>query len=158
MNALHEILVRWLPMGMTVEQPRSSDADDPPGRHAQAATAFDSTVAISTKTLETISALDPSRGKELATKVINVYETSSADLIQTLADALSDSDEHGVSSAAHALKSSSGNVGAERLVSMCREIELAARDNVLDGLTERLAAVQMEHRIVLDELRKWSRS
>jgi len=158
MNALHEILVRWLPMGTTVEQPRSRDADDPPGPHAQAATAIDSTAAISTKTLEIISTLDPSRGKELATQVINVYETSSVDLIQTLADALSDSDEHGVSSAAHALKSSSGNVGAERLVSMCREIELAARDNVLDGLTERLAAVQMEHRIVLDELRKWSRS
>jgi len=158
MNALHTILARWLPMISPVESPLASATDEPPAQASQPRTDTGNIGAVSTKTLEIISALDPALGKSLAARVINVYATSSADLVKTLADALSKGDGNGVSSAAHALKSSSGNVGAERLVSMCREIELAARDNDLDDLTERLAAVRTEHRVVLDELHKWTRS
>jgi HPt (histidine-containing phosphotransfer) domain-containing protein len=115
-----------------------------------------SDAAIHTKALEMIGLLDPAQGKELANRVIGVYADNSIELINTLSEALNDGDVDRVRTAAHALKSSSGNVGATRLVTMCRAIEMAARDKELNGLTERLAAVKREHVQVLGDLRKWS--
>jgi len=154
MDNLRTILQRWLPM-MDAD---SIQQDDEPTVEGRRLSDLDFMGAVSTKTLEMIGSLDPDKGKELATRVIDVYESSSADLIQTLTVALDDRDEDKLRTTAHALKSSSGNVGAERLMTMCREIEVAARDRELEGIAERLSALQSEHRLVLEELRKWTRS
>ena len=43
-------------------------------------------------------------------------------------------------------------------MTMCREIEVAARDRELEGMAERLTTLRNEHQLVLEELRKWTQS
>ncbi|MFQ5609292.1 MAG: response regulator, partial [Woeseiaceae bacterium] len=154
MQDLRVILGRWLPM----QEPGRNPADDDTTEELSQLSETPFARPVSAKALEMIGALDPSQGKELAARVIKVYETNSADLLEALTTAFSDQDEDKVRSVAHALKSSSGNVGAERLMTLCREMEIAARDRELDGMAERLVALREEHRLVLDELRKWTRT
>jgi signal transduction histidine kinase/CheY-like chemotaxis protein/HPt (histidine-containing phosphotransfer) domain-containing protein len=154
MDDLRSTIARWLPM--TEGEPVVEDDD--PTAEGRRLSDMDFMGAVSTKALEAIGALDPEQGKDLATRVIAVYATSSADLVESLREAVSEEDSNKVRTTAHALKSSSGNVGAERLMTMCREIELAARDREIEGMAERLTALQEEHQQVIDELRKWTQS
>jgi signal transduction histidine kinase/CheY-like chemotaxis protein/HPt (histidine-containing phosphotransfer) domain-containing protein len=151
MNGLRSVLAKWLPTVPDIGTQDVSANDEMSPADDQKSDA-----AIHTKALEMIGLLDPAQGKELANRVIGVYADNSIELINTLSEALNDGDVDRVRTAAHALKSSSGNVGATRLVTMCRAIEMAARDKELNGLTERLAAVKREHVQVLGDLRKWS--
>ena len=151
MGQLRTILIHWL---TSIDTDAASDDLDDVGSGAYATA--DGQNAVSLQVLETISALDPQQGKSLANRVIGIYESNSAELIESIANALEERNGNKVRSAAHALKSSSGNVGAEHLVTMCRAIEFAAKENDLDGMLERLDAVRQEHRKVLLELSKWS--
>ncbi|MDH3509871.1 MAG: response regulator [Gammaproteobacteria bacterium] len=151
MKELRSILAKWLPTTKAFDAQEVGENVKPSSNVDQ-----EPDTAIQIEALEMIGLLDPAQGKNLATRVIGVYENSSIELIDRLSDALSDGDVDRVRTAAHALKSSSGNVGAARLVTMCRDIELAARDKELNGLIERLAAIKKEHAQVLGELRKWS--
>jgi two-component system sensor histidine kinase/response regulator len=157
MNALHETIVKWLP---TLDESTSAidiAAEPAPNElPPESAAQFKYRGAISTQALEMISSLDQSQGKDLANRIITVYESSSAELIDALTSALSTNDRKGIGSAAHALKSSSGNVGAERLVSMCKDIETAAHNSDSSDLTGCLMTLQEEHRLVIEELKKWS--
>jgi len=154
MDDLRSILTHWVPtIGTPAAAPElTDDAREP------LAESLDGQSAVSIKALETIKSLDPERGKELANRIIGVYEDSSQQLIDSLVEALDGRDENRVRSAAHALKSSSGNVGAERLASMCKDIESAARDKEMAGMVDRLTALRQEHVKVLDELRHWSQN
>jgi two-component system sensor histidine kinase/response regulator len=151
MNDLRSVLAQWLPTATDEAGQNDEDRSDLSLDSEQAPE-----TAIHTKALEMIGSLDPIQGKELAIRVIGVYEDNSAELIDTLAEAMTDGDVDRVRTAAHALKSSSGNVGATRLVTLCRDIEMAAREKELDGMIEQLAVVKREHAQVLGELRKWS--
>jgi CheY-like chemotaxis protein/HPt (histidine-containing phosphotransfer) domain-containing protein len=105
--------------------------------------------------LESIASLDPANGQALIGRLLEVYETSSRDLVDQIAGALARQHADGLRKAAHALRSSSGNVGAERLVECCRGLETAARAGdftTLPGLVEALLA---EHRSVIEQLRQW---
>lgn len=59
--------------------------------------------------------------------------------MQAAADA---SDAASIVRPAHTLKSSSAALGAMRLAAIAREIEMAGRDGVADGLAERVAAAR----------------
>lgn len=151
MSDLRSVLAQSLPI---VDEPAANNLS---ANHDSPKTIGDDPNAvIQTKTLEMIGALDPVHGKELTAKVIRTYEENSTELIRSLSDALNHGDEDRVRTAAHALKSSSGNVGAARLMAMCRAIEKAAQEKELVGLPEQFAGVKREHSQVLDELRKWS--
>jgi len=152
MDQLRTILARWLPMSNMVlgeddetEKPKKTSENLPNS-------------AVSLNALESIGHLDPGQGKELASRIIDVYRENSAELIEAISEALRLGDQETIRLSAHALKSSSGNVGADRLVEMCRNIEIAARDNELENILERLMAVKLEHIQVLDALTEWRQS
>ena len=148
---LRSVLAKWLPTKTEIANQDIGASDE-----SALIAAEESGSAIHTKALEMIGSLDPAQGKELASKVIGVYEENSIELMQALSDALNDGDEDRVRTTAHALKSSSANVGATRLTTMCRNIEKAAGEKQLNGLLEGFSAVEREHSQVLGELRKWS--
>ena len=54
---------------------------------------------------------------------------------------------------AHKLKSSSGWLGADRLVALCAEMDMSARKGNLDGADERLRQVELEVKRVEQALR-----
>jgi CheY-like chemotaxis protein len=156
MEDLRAVLIHWLASGdlaPTDSNDLESMETEDPGTDSKATS--DGLQTISAQVLEMIQALDPKNGKALANRVIGVYQSNSSELIESIADALEKSDENKIRTAAHALKSSSGNVGAERLVGMCREIEFAAKDKDMDGMLDRLTAIRFEHDKVLSELSRW---
>jgi HPt (histidine-containing phosphotransfer) domain-containing protein len=53
---------------------------------------------------------------------------------------------------AHSLKGNSANVGAERLVVLCRQLEADARSGAVERATERVAAAAAEFERVRTEL------
>ncbi len=144
---LRSIVGRWLSSGSTV-------ADDSERPQLAAPPANEATV-IRAMALEAIQSLDPGQGDALVLKVIKVYEENSAELISVLADAFNTGSAEEIRKTAHALKSSSGNVGAERFADMCRDIEQAAKNGSFEGMAEKIAALNMEHDAVLAELNSW---
>jgi two-component system sensor histidine kinase/response regulator len=110
---------------------------------------------ITKSVLDTINSLSADDDDALLNRVIGLYQSSSADLIEALEEALDARDGKAMRSAAHSLKSSSGNVGAERLVNMCRDMETAARENSLEEMPDRFDKLRCEHKKVLKELNDW---
>jgi two-component system sensor histidine kinase/response regulator len=159
MEDLRALLIHWL-SSIDIPSAVENRSDSLENRGASASESVpirssDGNETVSVRVLETISALDPKNGKALTNRVIGVYQSNSSELIESIANALEERDENRIRTAAHALKSSSGNVGAERLVGMCKEIEFAARANEMDGMLERLSAVRLEHKKVLARLGSW---
>jgi two-component system sensor histidine kinase/response regulator len=109
---------------------------------------------IQLRTLESIVALDPANGEALLARLLDTYETSSAELVATVGAALDSGNTEELRRVAHALKSSSGNVGAEQLFELCRNLEAAARSRDLASLPELVAALKRAHAEAVHELRK----
>jgi CheY-like chemotaxis protein/HPt (histidine-containing phosphotransfer) domain-containing protein len=83
---------------------------------------------------------------ELAT----IYLDDAPQRLAAIRDAAANNDAAGVASAAHALKSSSGNIGAETMRQLCAALEAAGQQGVVDSeLIARLekAYATVEHRL-----------
>lgn len=93
----------------------------------------------------------------LLRQVIDIYLESSTKLVAQIDAALASADAGAAGSAAHALKSSSGNVGAIAVTKLAAAIEAAARDNSLERVealhAELLAAFAVARRALSEELR-----
>jgi signal transduction histidine kinase/CheY-like chemotaxis protein len=104
------------------------------------------------QTLGRIRALHRPGSPDLLTKVVGLYTANSTALTESIRQAALANDAAGLLQAAHALKSSSANVGAVVLADLCRDVETAVGDGQLELaclLVERLLA---EHRQVLQAL------
>ncbi|HPP46535.1 MAG TPA: Hpt domain-containing protein, partial [Accumulibacter sp.] len=66
--------------------------------------------------------------------------------------AVQEGDADGLRKAAHGMKSSSANVGAEALAALCKELELIGRAGTVDGADELLVQAEQELRQVLAAL------
>ena len=86
---------------------------------------------INPKALDTIRRLQQPGAPNLLQKIITIYLDSSRQLVATLRSALAAGDANAISQAAHALKSSSANVGAMALAEVCRALEAAGRSGNL---------------------------
>jgi CheY-like chemotaxis protein len=75
--------------------------------------------------------------------ITGLFREDAALRIHELRDAAGRNDAETIARAAHALKSSSGNIGASRMYSLCASIESTARQNNLGGvagMVEQLAS------------------
>ena len=108
------------------------------------------------ETLESIVSLDPANGAGLLARLIRMYENNSIELLQAIKTSFAADDGIALSKAAHALKSSSGNVGAERLSALCKEIELAARGGDLVSIETEVEMLVIEHGMVIEKLHQYS--
>jgi len=79
---------------------------------------------------------------------------SSSELVETLRRAAASDDLGAMSRAAHALKSSSANVGATTLTATCHEVERAARENRTEAAKALVKRLIGEHREVLRALKQ----
>jgi HPt (histidine-containing phosphotransfer) domain-containing protein len=106
-------------------------------------------------TLESIIALDPTSGEGLLARLIGMYESNSVELLKDIQASYTAQDAERVRKGAHALKSSSGNVGAERLAVICKEIEFAARKDALAAIEGHVAMLADEHSMVIKRLHEY---
>jgi HPt (histidine-containing phosphotransfer) domain-containing protein len=86
-------------------------------------------------------------------ELIQTYFDTAPKLIESLRDAIADSDTPVVQKAAHTLKGSSASLGASVLSSHCRELEMLARSQTLEGAPGYLASINSEYERVERALR-----
>jgi CheY-like chemotaxis protein len=102
--------------------------------------------------LDTLRALQPADGSDLLTNLIGVYRSSSAELLESLSEAVERGDAQATQQAAHALKSSSLNVGARLLGSLCRQLEAMGREREIEGAKDLFGRIVAERERALEAL------
>lgn len=135
-EALAAMLGRWLPAGAR----KSPAIHVVPASHAapsEAPTTLDQTRLDSIRSMGGAS--------NLLAKVARLYVESTPALLGKLEQGFRCGDHQAISVAAHTMKSSSANLGANRLADLCRELELAARNRTIGAATPGLREIQVEY-------------
>ncbi|MBL0124625.1 MAG: Hpt domain-containing protein [Betaproteobacteria bacterium] len=96
------------------------------------------------RVLDSIRALDKSGGNAVLARLIGIYQKSAPPLVQAIRAAADAGDVAAVSRAAHTLRPSSLYVGATRLGSLCREIEVAGKATPPAMSLAQVAALEAE--------------
>ncbi len=77
--------------------------------------------------------------------LLEAYLSDGPKRLDQMRSAFQDLDFETLASAAHALKGSSSNMGAQELSEVCAEIEKLARSNSTDGLEEKVEEVMLAY-------------
>lgn len=90
----------------------------------------------------------------LLPQLINVYIDDAGRLQAAAEDAIKKDRRDDLRRAAHTLKSTSANLGATALSSLCNELEMLARSGEIHGSEELLSKIKTEFERVRADLRK----
>jgi len=101
---------------------------------------------IDFSTLETLRSLQQPGQPDIVAKIIRTYLDEAPPLLKRLADAETSHDTTALYQAAHALKSSSFNVGALELAKHCKELEAIGREDATAGITPLMCAIETGYR------------
>jgi signal transduction histidine kinase/CheY-like chemotaxis protein/HPt (histidine-containing phosphotransfer) domain-containing protein len=140
-------LLRWLPQSGSVP---AGAAPAPPApsanslAHSGATTVCAPDEPINPRALHAIRHLPGPNGASLVAKVIRAYLADTPARLAQIRAALEARDAEALRKAAHGMKSSSANVGAEHLAALCKELETMGRSASLDGAALVLAAADAE--------------
>jgi signal transduction histidine kinase/ligand-binding sensor domain-containing protein/CheY-like chemotaxis protein len=144
-EALRGILVRWL-----AKSGEGSIASTSARSAALPAPANES--LLDGATLEALRALPRSGPKDMLTHIVELYLLDSRGLIASIEQSLDTGNGMELARAAHAWRSYNGNVGANGLAQLCRELEDAARAGSFDAARAIYTRIEALHRRVRDEL------
>ncbi len=97
--------------------------------------------------------LDPDGGWGLTRRLLQVYLDSSPPLTHKLEQAIPAGDAGAAREAAHALKSSSANIGGQRAAEHFRALEALAKDGRLDEAALRIGPARAEYDRLIAEVR-----
>jgi CheY-like chemotaxis protein/HPt (histidine-containing phosphotransfer) domain-containing protein/anti-sigma regulatory factor (Ser/Thr protein kinase) len=144
-ETLRAVLARWLPAAKPtlVETPTELPRETP----------LTTTQTLDPSVLEAIRALAAPGTPDLLEQVVHLYVQSSPDLMAAIREGCIAGNHEQVRVAAHTLKSSSANLGAQRLAELCKRLELAARAGTLPSNAPPFAEIESEYervRVALD--------
>ncbi|MBI2293909.1 MAG: response regulator [Betaproteobacteria bacterium] len=142
---LSDALQRWLPAPPAARADGASTAPALAPTQAAEPPAAD---AVDLSALHKIRALQREGAPNLVHKLVKLFISNSAKLVENMKQALSTADAPQLQRAAHTLKSSSAILGASRLAEYCKRLETSARNAALDGADELLSQIDREHRTV----------
>jgi hypothetical protein len=135
-EALHAILARWL--ATSAQVPTTAAPPHLP--------------LLDSVTLDALRALPRNGQKDMLTHIGELYLLDSSGLIACIEEAIGRTDGPGLARAAHAWRSYNGNVGANGLAQLCRELEECARSANFTAAGAIYAQIQSMHHQVRDEL------
>jgi HPt (histidine-containing phosphotransfer) domain-containing protein len=124
----------------------------PAGEPAAVSAPADAPV-LDSQALLRIRGMQQQGGPDILATVIDLYLDSSQALIEKIRAGIAAGDTKSVCDAAHTLKSSSANLGAQRLPAMARQLESMRRESDLELLRPLAAELILEHERVVEALR-----
>ena len=139
---LQAIMARWFPvanLSMTAPHPAPRDAD---------ATA----PAINLSVLDALREIDPDGSMELAHEIMRTFLESAQKRVAHIEQAVREGDSEMLGQAAHALKSSTANVGAETLSGLYNQLEKLGRESRIDEAHALLEQVRKEHQRAVTDM------
>ena len=89
--------------------------------------------SINPRALAAIGELSAANGASLVRKVVSAFLADTPARLAQMQNAAAASDAEALRKAAHGLKSSCANIGAERLAALCLELEAIGRADTVDG-------------------------
>jgi HPt (histidine-containing phosphotransfer) domain-containing protein len=138
---LRALLDRWLPR-----------AGEPTGTysaisraHLREPTLAPGADAIDFEALQSVRELDPAGGMDLVKTILRIFIESAGESVTRIENAILARDGEQLAAAAHALKSSTANVGAKTLSEFYRQLEQLGREGRLAEARELLIQVRPEH-------------
>jgi signal transduction histidine kinase/ligand-binding sensor domain-containing protein/DNA-binding response OmpR family regulator/HPt (histidine-containing phosphotransfer) domain-containing protein len=137
-DALHNTLAKWLVQRSVVVAA--------PTAPAAAESLLDHGI------LSALRALPRSGPKDMLSHIGEIYLTDSGRLVETIEQGLRDGDAVSLARAAHAWRSYNGNVGANALALLCRDLEGHARAGNLGAAQETFTQIQGLRTRVREEL------
>ena len=138
-EALHGMLARWLAGPKPAQSPLIAA---PPA----------CAPLLDGATLDALRSLPRSGPKNMLTHIGELYLLDSRNLLVTIEQSLEAGNGADLARAAHAWRSYNGNVGANSLAQLCRELEDAARSGNFSAARATYAEIQALHHRVRDEL------
>lgn len=94
--------------------------------------------------LNALRQLNPANGVNVLKKLIAIYLKSAPGFLSQIENAIQAKDNHSLRRAAHTLKSSTVNIGAETLADICQKLEDFGDNNQVDEAAKLLAKFQHE--------------
>jgi len=138
---LQALLARWLPRAGAPSSTRTA----PGNAYARDAAITAGSDAIDLGALQTIRELDPAGGMDLVKTILRIFIESAGESVTRVENAILAHDGGQLAAAAHALKSSTANVGAKTLSDFYRQLEQLGREGRLADARELLIQVRPEH-------------
>jgi two-component system sensor histidine kinase/response regulator len=138
---LQALLGRWLPHAGATNRTRTA-LESAEARELSVAPATD---AIDLRQLQTVRDLDPAGGMDLMKTILRIFIESAGESVTRVENAILARDGGQLATVAHALKSSSANVGAKTLSEYYRQLEQLGREGRLADARELLIQVRPEH-------------
>ena len=151
---LQAVLQRWLTRGSGTSEPTHCE-DGAGGRsHTKGSprAANGETATIDARALAAIRALQRPGKPDVLSKAIMIYLDTTPNILDALQAAVDTCDAEAVYQAAHRLKSSSANLGAQRLAMWCRKLETMGRGHSLDDAVTTFAELEAEYVSVISAL------
>ncbi|MDE2628304.1 MAG: response regulator [Burkholderiales bacterium] len=152
--ALHATLADWLHSACEVPAAQSAPAHSSAPRLSMAQ-ATQASSAINMAAIDTLRELDDAGSVELVTQLVTSFLKSANDNLARVAAAAAEGNAKALAQAAHSLKSSAANLGAEALAACYRQLEKFGREGRIDearGLIERTRHEQQRALLQLREL------
>lgn len=112
---------------------------------------------IDAGSLDQIRSLQGEDSSGVLKKVINIYLENSPNLLETLKRSIEEKDAEAMWKTAHSFKSSSANLGALALASLCKELEEMGRLGSIQNTSVLLRKIEEEYDIVKTALRAVAR-
>lgn len=103
---------------------------------------------------EQLRELDADGGMGLAKEVIGIFLDTSEQAVAQVKSAVAQADVVALGRAAHSLKSSTANVGAQRLSGYYLQLEKLCRAQEMHAANEMVADVLREHELVVQKLKE----
>lgn len=103
--------------------------------------------SIDLKVIEDLKQLDPENSLEMIKELVGMLFTMVPEKLTVIRDALKSGDFKSVTAAAHFLKSSTANLGARKMSSLCYELEQRSQTEPVDAkqLTDLFAELEKEY-------------
>jgi signal transduction histidine kinase/CheY-like chemotaxis protein/HPt (histidine-containing phosphotransfer) domain-containing protein len=146
---LYGVLSRYL---TDREAKKPQDADLAPPQETLTSESGATGPALDPNVLDGLSRLQQSGPGDLVKRVIAAYLSSSTELMTKLFKAIESEDADGVRTSAHALKSSSANVGALVFSELCKMAEAAGRQEDLSRVLQIRPQIEYEYERVIAAL------
>ena len=152
--SLHATLAGWLHSAAGIASAQSAAAQASAPRPSTPATA-PASAAINMAAIDSLRELDERGSMELVTQLVSLFLKSADDKLARVTSAAAEGNAKVLLQAAHSLKSSAANLGAEALADCYRELERFGREGRLDearGLIEQTRREQQRALLRLREL------
>lgn len=104
--------------------------------------------SVNRDTLENLRALGEPGEPDPLIEFIDLYLADTPQVLQRLRQAVQAQNPVAVREAAHSLKGSSSNLGADKLANHCRDLESQAKAGVLTSAPQMLAQIEAEYAVV----------